>query len=111
MPGSIHNPASRGCHQLIRQGAKLVETVDHVVEEFSGWLATEKISSDQPQLNLNSIEPQQKKLLDEMGFDPQPVDLIQQRTELPVTELMAMLVQLELKGVIENIAGNYQRII
>ncbi|MGK0440745.1 MAG: DNA processing protein [Pseudohongiellaceae bacterium] len=113
MPGSIHNPSSRGCHALIRQGAKLIETVEHVMEEFSGWLSNNNDENKQPEqveLNLNTIEPQQKKLLEQIGFDPQPVDLIQQRTSLPVTELMAMLVQLELKGVIENIAGNYQRV-
>ena len=110
MPGSIHNPASRGCHALIRQGAKLVETVDHVMEEFSGWLPSnlEEINNS---AGKKAIDPKDKRLLDKIGFDPLPVDVIQQRTELPVTELMATLVQLELKGLVENVAGNYQRLI
>ncbi|MCR8923862.1 DNA-processing protein DprA [Dasania sp. GY-MA-18] len=109
IPGSIHNHASRGCHALIRQGAKLVETVEHVMEELGAWLP----SSAQPQQQALSLDisPQQQQLLDQLGFEPLAVDLLQQRINLPMTELMASLVQLELDGLVENVAGCYQRVV
>lgn len=111
MPGSIHNPASRGCHALIRQGAKLVETVEHVIEELAGWLPVEsELNFVAPQLVLDLASSEQA-LLDQLGYDPASVDELQQRVDLSMAELMAGLTQLELKGAVENIAGRYQRIV
>ena len=114
MPGSIHNPASRGCHALIRQGAKLVETVDHVMEEFNGWLNDKQsaVSPTQPQQDPSKgLAAKQQQLLALIGFDAVSIDALQQRSNISVTELMAELVQLELAGLVENIAGHYQRVV
>lgn len=140
MPGSIHSLASRGCHEIIRQGAKLVETVDHVMEELQGWMPPQSIQpTEQSELSeqgkphqiQHNLQPeqqaepttkqtqaldtrvntQQQSLLDCIGFDPQPVELIQHKAAMALPELMAALVQLELKGLVENIAGRYQRLV
>ena len=111
MPGSIHNPASRGCHALIRQGAKLVETVDHVIEELAGWLPAETRSHSAAQQLTLELPGSEQALLDQLGYDLASVDELQQRVDLPMAELMAGLTQLELKGAVENIAGRYQRIV
>ncbi|WP_019528651.1 DNA-processing protein DprA [Dasania marina] len=110
IPSSIHNIASHGCHTLIRQGAKLVETVEHVLEELTGWLPP---VSEQPQQQtlLPVISLQQQQLLEQLGYDPLPIDLLQQRLNIPITELMATLVQLELEGLVENVGGSYQRVV
>ena len=113
IPGSIHSPTSRGCHALIREGAKLVETVDHVMEEFSAWLP-EQFDANEP-VKVAEIKPDipiyLQTLLESMSFDPQPLEAVQLTTQLPLGELMASLVQLEIKGLIENISGRYQRLI
>lgn len=111
LPGSIHNPSSRGCHALIRQGAKLVETVEHVMEELSGWLPVEQLTATVAQQESTSLPDEERNLLENLGFDPASVDELQQRAGLPMAELMAGLTQLELKGAVENISGRYQRIV
>ncbi len=107
IPGSIHNPVARGCHALIRQGAKLVETGQHVLEELL------------PQLNLALIEPQPadcspcspdtdpdtRHLVEEMGFDPVSVDELVARTQLTPKAVSSMLLILELQGHVSCLAG------
>ena len=110
MPGSIHNPASRGCHALIRQGAKLVETVEHVMEELAGWIPAKPLAAPALQQKLD-LPASERKLLEQIGYDLTSVDELQQRVDLSMSELVAGLTQLELKGAVENIAGRYQRIV
>jgi DNA processing protein len=105
IPGSIHNPLARGCHGLIRQGAKLVETADHVVEELSPYLAEMSASLEQPeqpteqmQHAYDGIEPEHQKILGAMEFDPVSPDQIVEHTGLTAAEVSSILVLLELQG-------------
>ena len=108
IPGSIHNPLARGCHALIRQGAKLVETAGDVLEElapFIGSLTTteaEEIHFVAPETNL---APEYQNLLECMGFDPIQADLLIERSGLTPEEVSSMLILLELEGHVSSAPG------
>ena len=113
IPGSIHNPLARGCHQLIRQGAKLVETVDDVLEEI-GPLLGEELStactgpSASPAITHHEgtgLEPEYRALLELVGYDPTSVDVLSDRSGLTAQEVSSMLLQLELGGFIASLTG------
>jgi len=110
IPGSIHSPLSRGCHALIRQGAKLVETAADVLEELPpGMLGHQEATAegdDSPAL----CSPAQQQVLDLMGFDPIGLDALQQRGGWTVADLQAQLLELELAGLVARLAGQrFQR--
>ncbi len=98
IPGSIHSPLSRGCHALIRQGAKLVESAQDVLEE----LAPQRPA--QAQAPLAGDAPQDA-LLETLGFDPVTFDALAARTGLPTPTLQARLLELELQGLVARLAG------
>jgi DNA processing protein len=102
IPGSIHSPLTKGCHALIKQGAKLVETAQDVLEEL-GSAGT---------LPSRSAEPgASRDLLDKMGFDPCDIDSLIARTGLATEVISAILLELELEGRIAGLPGGlYQRI-
>lgn len=104
IPGSIHSPQSKGCHTLIKQGAKLVESAQDVLEELSGRM---------PNLNLNAsrTDTHDSPLLQHLGYDAVDIEALSQRSGLTVGELSAMLLTLELDGVVCTLPGGlYQRI-
>ncbi len=107
IPGSIHHPGSRGCHHLIRQGAKLVETTGHILEEFSGWLGAPSVPEPADPVALTREEA---GILQHLGYDPVSIDRLQQRCERPVASLLSILTALELKGVVESQGGCFQRL-
>ena len=102
IPGSIHSPLSKGCHALIKQGAKLVETAQDVLEELGS--AGTPLSK--------SVEPgASRDFLDKMGFDPCDIDSLIERTGLTTEVVSAILLELELEGRIAGLPGGlYQRI-
>jgi DNA processing protein len=103
IPGSIHAPQSKGCHALLKQGAKLVETAQDILEELGGVLASPAQPSDS--------EGADSALLEHLGFDPVDVDTLSSRCGLTIAELSAMLLTLELSGRICVLPGGlYQRI-
>lgn len=103
IPGSIHSPLSKGCHRLIKQGAKLVDSIQDILEE----LGNVPISSD---VSSESIEPVHP-LLEQMGFDAVAVDSLIQTSGLTSDQVSAMLLGLELEGKIASLpGGRYQRI-
>ncbi|RTL15586.1 MAG: DNA-protecting protein DprA [Burkholderiales bacterium] len=105
IPGSIHSPQARGCHALIRQGAKLVESADDVLEELPGLQA-----APAPALEPAELPHQQQALLDAMGFDPVSLDALMARCGWPAAELSAALLELELDGQVARLAGQlFQR--
>jgi DNA processing protein len=108
IPGSIHNPLARGCHALIRDGAKLVETAAHVLEELAPLLPDTALASpapsDQP-ADEGCTDPQHGALLEAMGYDPVTVDLLVQRTGFPAQEVSSMLLLLEMQGHVSSSAG------
>lgn len=130
IPGSIHAPQSRGCHALIRQGAKLVETAQDVLEELclsspAALVATTNKTAARPKRSPSSAvpsphfsAPQQQSLevpdsplLQALGYDPAGLDALQARTGLATATLQVELLELELAGVVARLPGGlFQRI-
>jgi DNA processing protein len=111
IPGSIHSPLSKGCHQLIRQGAKLVESAQDILEEIYVPLAPLKEKFSALQTAVNSVNPTTvtHQLLDAAGHDPVSIDDLVVRTQLTMAEIQASLLELELEGRIERLtSGMYQ---
>ncbi len=117
IPGSIHSPQSRGCHALIKQGAKLVELASDVLEELSMLpagsaggigLITDGAGTT---ADAKSIDADRQALLDALGFDVVSLDAIQARTGLDTPRLQAQLLELELAGEVARLPGGlFQRL-
>jgi DNA processing protein len=110
IPGSIHSPQSRGCHQLIKQGAKLVESAQDVLEELR--LETTAAAASSPTAdNTDSLHGDLRVLLDALGHDPTGLDTLQNRTGFTPDALLALLTALELEGGVARLpAGRWQRL-
>jgi DNA processing protein len=115
IPGSIHNPLSRGCHALIKDGAKLVETSQDIVDELRGFLSLKSQEAEDPnrattKLAQELVENEHEgRILAELGFDPLSLDSLVERTGLGAGELMAALLTMELKGLVGNLGNGYAR--
>lgn len=111
LPGSIDNPRSRGCHHLIRQGAKLVETVDDILEEIGPQLGLPlrhaTPASRAP--GLTGLTVCEARVLAELGQDRLSQDALQSATGLSPGELGAALTGLELRGLVDSWGGGYSR--
>jgi DNA processing protein len=108
IPGSIHAPQSKGCHALLKQGAKLVETAQDILEELGSLLFSPARSTA---TNGTDVQGPDSALLEHLGFDPVDVDTLCVRCCLTIAELSAMLLTLELNGRICVLPGGlYQRI-
>ncbi|MDH4052387.1 MAG: DNA-processing protein DprA [Rubrivivax sp.] len=104
VPGSIHAPQSRGCHALIRQGAKLVETAQDILEELAPQLRPVAAAS-----GAAALEPADP-LLDALGNDPVTLDALSARTGWPIANLNVRLLELELDGLVARLPGGlFQR--
>jgi len=112
IPGSIHAPQSRGCHALIRQGAKLVETVQDVLEELpalSVATTTEPATTAVPA--STSAPASEDAVLQALGFDPMGLDALCARCGLDAAALQVRLLELELEGCVARLPGAlYQRV-
>ena len=108
IPGSIHNPLSRGCHKLIQQGAKLVETADDIVAEL-GPLARHVMQSAEESKELESStvtgDDEYTGLLKFLGHDPSSADELVGRSGLTIDQVSSMLLILELEGKVEKLSG------
>ncbi len=134
IPGSIHAPQSRGCHALIRQGAKLVESVQDVLEELQLPAATTPMPTPKPAPALQESRPpaarrvtrapsaptapetqsrpapRESPLLQALGYDPAGLDALQARTGLDTATLQVQLLELELDGQVARLPGGlFQR--
>lgn len=102
IPGSIHSPLSKGCHALIKQGAKLVESAQDVLEE---------LGLDRGTSVTHNSSGSSDSLLQHMGYDPCTIDVLTQRAGLTAEAISAMLLTLELEGKVGSLPGGlYQRI-
>ncbi|MBY6203875.1 DNA-processing protein DprA [Halomonas denitrificans] len=123
VPGSIRNPQARGCHRLIRDGARLVETPADVIEDLAplaGELAgrlralldeddasADGARADEPP---DDEDPDVQAVLEALGFDPTPVEAVIDRTELTTSAVSSILLSLELEGrVAAHAGGRYSR--
>lgn len=109
IPGSIHNPLARGCHSMLRQGAKLVETLQDIYEEFS-HLFSQTLPAKTSSNSATTINSEQADLLALLDFSPCTLDKLILRSRLTTAQVSAMLLELEILGYVENILGNYVRI-
>ena len=118
VPGSIRNPQARGCHRLIRDGARLVETPADVIEDLAplagelagrlrAMLDEESAPADEP---VADDDPEVRAVLEALGFDPTPVEAVIDRTELTTSAVSSILLTLELDGrVAAHAGGRYSR--
>jgi DNA processing protein len=104
IPGSIHSPLAKGCHQLIKQGAKLVESAQDILEELRGF-STHRKTSTPASAHVPSDDP----LLQAMGFDPIHIDMLIARSDLDAASINAQLLTLEMEGAIEMLPGGMVR--
>lgn len=116
VPGSIHNPLSRGCHLLIRQGAKLVESVEDVLEEVRHQVEVRNAStgaeSDVTTSLHSGLDPDYERLLECLGHAPASVDTLVERTALTAEAVSSMLLILELRGHVTPVpGGTYARVV
>ncbi len=108
IPGSIHSPLSKGCHQLIRQGAKLVESEQDILEEL-GKLPLPARRAQLPV--IAQADKEADALLGAMGFDPVDADVLSLRSGLGAAALSERLLTLELDGTVECLpGGRYRRV-
>jgi DNA processing protein len=111
LPGSIHSPLAKGCHALIKSGAKLVESAEDVLSELRGFqpsgFASTRAADDVP----DAAPPAEEPLLAHMGDDPVDVDSLCMRAGLPAGRIAAELLRLELAGRVAALPGGlYQRL-
>jgi len=112
IPGSIHSPQSRGCHKLIKQGAKLVETAEDVLEELNWSSArSSRVEPADKDAGSSDASAAANELLVLMGFDPCGVDELAARSGLAADTLSVQLLHLELDGRVASLpGGRYQRL-
>ena len=104
IPGSIHSPQTKGCHYLIKQGAKLVERAQDILDELAGFAPIDSIDETLPETD--------HPLYPHLGFDPVDLDTLSLRSGLTIDALSAILLQLELEGRIASLPGGlYQRMV
>ncbi len=113
IPGSIHNPLSRGCHQLIRQGAKLVETAEDIIEELLPHLPSgitppaEALNSEK---NEQTLDPDHQKLLKCLQYEAIAIDELVNCSGFSAAEVASILLIMELEGSVVNEGGRYTRV-
>jgi DNA processing protein len=116
IPGSIHSPLSKGCHQLIKQGAKLVESAQDILEELGALRAVAAIKAAAPAEDSQAPVAElagggNQELLAILGYDPVSFDVLAARSGSDAASLSGQLLELELAGLIEVLPGGiYRRI-
>lgn len=115
IPGSIHSTQARGCHALIKQGAKLVESAQDVLDETKicapVTTATESIATDSGATSATGLFDINESVLQALGFDPVGLDALQARCGLDTASLQAELMTLELDNQLARLPGGlFQRL-
>jgi DNA processing protein len=114
IPGSIHSTQARGCHALIKQGAKLVESAQDVLEDMphtiTSVVVSNLIAGDSVSTGAEGVSGTSDPLLEALGYDPIGLDALQARTGLDTPNLQARLMELELNGHVARLPGGlFQR--
>lgn len=109
LPAPLGNPAFGGNHWLLQQGAYLLiepnDVLQHLVDGLN-WIQTELPINENP-LEFNVVE---NKILGMVGYKPTPVDVIAEQTQVPITQVISILTEMEINGVICSSAGGYIRL-
>lgn len=112
VPGSIHSPLSRGCHRLIREGAKLVETAQDILEELP---CMAPVSGGTPGMERPAetvVDGEKARVLAAMGFSPADLDSLSEQLGMDVAGLSGLLLEMELDGLVERLpGGQYSRLL
>jgi DNA processing protein len=111
IPGSIHNPLARGCHTLLRQGAKLVETAADILEELGALIGSVSLQISEQVIEefQAPCDKELAKLFSYAGFEPTSIDSFVERSGLTVEKVSSMLIGLELEGYLLSVPGGYIR--
>ena len=117
IPGPIDSPVSKGCHALIKQGARLVETVDDIlgewVHETHIYVSSESQNKNQTASNTDMFEhlsPEERLVMENIDYQRVSFDVLAHHTHLEVGTLTNLLIGLELKGELNSVPGGYQRV-
>ena len=112
VPGRIDQPSSAGCHQLLRDGAALVETVDDILSELQpGLVAAPATARREPAARAAMRAGDAGLVLDALGYDSVPMDVLLRRTTLTPSTLSSILLSLEIAGeVVVRPGGNFERV-
>ena len=111
VPGSIHNPNAKGCHHLIQQGAKLIESAVDIISELEIQTLSGPLCKGRENVENNCqqdlfLDP----LLASVGYEITPVDVVVSRSKLPTDEVLTRLTLLELRGLVSAVPGGYLRL-
>ncbi|WP_245807587.1 DNA-processing protein DprA [Cognaticolwellia beringensis] len=115
VPSSIYNAQAKGCHWLIKQGAKLVEDTADIVEEFED-IVKDSLNLNRNKEKDNSTEKSNKQdlcndpMLASVGYEITPVDLVVSRSKLPIDVVLTRLTVLELRGLVSAVPGGYLKL-
>ena len=112
IPGSIHSPQSKGCHRLIKQGAKLVENAQDIIDELSAMFSSLSITDQASQeadslISSSSLDQDYQQLLDIIGWEPILVEQIVESSPFSAEEVSSMLLLLELQGHVSSAPGGF----
>ena len=118
IPGSIHHSLAKGCHVLIRQGAKLVESAEHIIEELGGFaqmlqqtgqeLPSSELGSETEETStILNVDDEYQQVLKCVDYEPTSVDKVVERSGLTADAVCSMLLVLELQGYITALSGGY----
>lgn len=106
IPGSVHNPLARGCHRIIREGAKLIETAADILEELAPLVDLTPVAETEPAIaQAPEMDDEYHRLLQAMGHEPRRVDELVERSGLTADAVSSMLLILELQGRIASAPG------
>ena len=116
VPGSVHNNSARGCHALIKQGAKLVERADDIIEEIGVFAGLPRSNNNEREWGVTGVKQdsglsrKHELVYNQIGYEPTPVDSLIERTGIPAGELCALLIEMEVEGkVVTTDGGLYMR--
>jgi DNA processing protein len=113
VPGSVRSPVSKGCHELLRHGAALVESADDVLfalgDRFAPKQSRVPPNRMPPETGSLALNAEERRVWEATGFEETPADLIVQRSGLPAAIVSATLTRLELRGLLISAAGGYLR--
>ena len=115
VPSSIYNAQAKGCHWLIKQGAKLVEDAADIVEEFEDVLSGSLNLSRNNEKANSSVKSEKQHLCNDpmlasVGYEITPVDLVVSRSKLPIDVVLTRLTVLELRGLVAAVPGGYLKL-
>ena len=106
VPGSVLDGRSRGCHRLLRDGAKLAESAEDVLAELAQWRTDRRISSVlEAKKPVPQLEGSERRVFEQLGGEPYHIDQLAQETDMPAAELLGLLLKLELDGLVAQLPG------